>query len=153
MRDAWAWVGCAVIGAVVMSGCLSLRTSEGGEGGAGGAGGSGGAGGMGGVGGMGGTGGATMSSSSSASSTSSGGPLCTSAADCTSAVICRVGTCVDSMCNEEDAPYGAEMMDCSITSACDGAGACKLKNGQACSSNAECLSNNCASGGNKSCAP
>ncbi|MDC0749584.1 hypothetical protein [Polyangium mundeleinium] len=154
--------------------------STGGGGGSGGSGGSGGLGGLDGVpgGGAGGTGGdesgaVTASSSSGATSSSSSGAggggengqSCIEAPECLSGV-CVDGVCCDSACNgtcvscarptslgtctslplQEEDPGS-----CTLTMACDGKGACKFKNGQACNNNSECLSNNCGGGAPKIC--
>ncbi len=83
------------------------------------------------------------------------------------ATSCASGNCVDGVCCDEAACSGAckscnvagsegtcvlvkagtEVAgSCSSGQSCDGAGACKTKNGQVCTSAAECASGNCADG-------
>lgn len=180
MRDAWRWWrGVAVLVLAPAAGCLSLSTGDGGQGGTGGVGGTGGLDGVPGGAGAGGTGGdesgaVTASSSTGGASTGSGaggyedGHPCTGAADCLSG-FCADGVCCDVACDvacvscARPSSIGtctllpAQEEDpgtCTITSACDGAGVCKLKNGQPCTVNGDCLSNKCiGSGANKTCTP
>ncbi|MDI3284851.1 hypothetical protein [Polyangium sp. 15x6] len=161
----------AVLVLAQAAGCLSLSTGNGGTGGAGGQGG--GTGGLdvvpggGGAGGDDGSGVVTASSSSGGTSSSGLGQACIEASECMSGfcvdgVCCDVacdgicvscarpsslGTCTSLPAQEEDQGGG-----CAITSACDGAGVCKLKNGQPCAQNDECLSNTCH-GGMMTCVP
>lgn len=96
------------------------------------------------------------------------GEACLAAPDCTSG-FCVDGVCCEAACGGtctscarpgsigtcSDLPSGEEDPGtCTLTSACDGNGVCKSKNGQPCASDADCLSANCTgAGGNKSCAP
>ncbi|MDI1431852.1 hypothetical protein [Polyangium sorediatum] len=154
----------------------------GGKGGTGGSGGMGGLDGVPGGGGAGGAGGGgddsgavTASSSSGATSSSSSGGAgggengqsCIEAPECLSG-FCVDGVCCDTPCNgacvscarptrlgtctnlplQEEDPGS-----CTLTKACDGAGVCKSKNGQTCTSNGECLSDKCVGGAPKTCQP
>jgi hypothetical protein len=131
-----------MIGAALSAGCLALSTS-----------GDGGAGGMGGMQstGTGGTGGEASSSESSASSVTAGGGggglTCTAGNDCPDDTDCEDWSCPATDCVLEYEEVGDENGACTITKACDGMGTCKLKNGQPCTSDAECLSSNCSGPG------
>ncbi|MRG94744.1 hypothetical protein [Polyangium spumosum] len=169
MREAWSWTAGVLVGVLGMAGspgCLSLSTSEGGQGGAGGVGG-----GPVPVTGQAATGQGGSSSSGAGGEGGGGsnlGDMCITGADCTSG-FCADGVCCDSDCGGDcqscarpgyigtcsNLPAGEEdQPTCTLTSACDGNGACKSKNGQPCTSNAECLSGKCEGApGNKTCAP
>ncbi len=94
------------------------------------------------------------------------GDACSGADECKSS-FCADGVCCDVACTGtcqscdqmanvgacSNVPSGSEDPGvCTISSACDGAGACKLKNGQVCDGDAQCLSNNCT-GAPKTCSP
>jgi hypothetical protein len=79
--------------------------------------------------------------------------VCCNAACDTTCMACNLamnlGTCANIPLNTEDTnPANA----CTTTKACDGAGMCKLKAGQTCATNADCLSAKCT-GNPKVCQP
>lgn len=97
------------------------------------------------------------------------GETCALASDCLSD-FCVDGRCCVSACTTQckacnvaglvgtcaNIPKGstddAAMLLCNGTKACDGNGACKLANGQPCTTDGECVSGNCKNGQNK-CQP
>jgi hypothetical protein len=95
------------------------------------------------------------------------GDTCAAGGDCKS-TFCADGVCCNNACNTEckscnqaatmgvctNIPLGMTDMApaCDNTNVCNGAGVCKLKNGEMCTNNASCASNNCT-GNPKTCQP
>lgn len=94
------------------------------------------------------------------------GDMCADGAECRS-TFCVDGACCDNACSGACKSCGIDatkgtctniplgMTDdapvCGGMSVCDGNGACKLKNGEVCTMNTQCLSGNCSGGNPKTC--
>ncbi|MDI1476094.1 hypothetical protein [Polyangium sp. y55x31] len=74
------------------------------------------------------------------------GVCCMSACNDTCMQCNSSGSCVNIMKFSED---NSPMNTCTNEKSCDGMGACKLDNGQGCSADGDCASNNCNMGSNK----